>query len=149
MPFFYRGIALRHERERISKRDLDGLAPPIQDLMDLDDHRWRSEADWVSTARSAPHGAEPVSLHLELTERNIDAIERSSCDELLERLILQTQKAYDAIPDRDELLERWSDNTNTHIYPYPQDAERLWLDRYLRENPTKFERHLTHLTDSH
>lgn len=149
MPFFYRGTALRHERERISKRDLDVLAPSVRDLMDLGDPRWRSEADWVSAIRSAPGDVEPISLQLELTELNIDAIERSSCDEILESLTLQTQRAYNAIPGNDELLECWSDNTNVHIYPYRQDVERLWLDRYLRDNPTKFERHMTHLTDRH
>jgi hypothetical protein len=147
MPFFYRGTALRHERERISKRDLDVLAPSVRDLMDLDDPRWRSEADWVAAVRNASSDVEPVSVQLELTDRNIDAIESSSCDEILERLTLQTQKAYDAIPSREELLERWSDDANVHIYPYRQDVERLWLDRYLRDNPTKFERHITHLTD--
>ncbi|MBS0234854.1 MAG: radical SAM protein [Proteobacteria bacterium] len=149
MPFFYRGTALRHEQERISKRDLDALAPTAQYLLDRDDHRWRSEADWVSVLRNSSHDAEPISLQLELTARNIETIEKSSCDEILERLTKQTLTAYDAIPGREELLERWSDDQNTYIYPYAQDVERLWLDRYLRENPTKFERHLTHLTDRH
>jgi len=149
MPFFYRGTALRHEQERISKHDLDTLAPSIRNLMDLNDHRWRSEADWVAAFRNSSPDIDPVNLQLELTERNIDAIENSSCDEILERLTIRTRMAYDALPSRGELLERWSDDTNVHIYPYSQDVERLWLDRYLGDNPTKFERHLTHLTDRH
>jgi hypothetical protein len=147
MPFFYRGTALRHERERISKRDLDALAPSVQDLMDLNDHRWRSEADWVAAFRNSPRDIEPVTLRLELTAQNIEAIEKSSCDEILERLTQQTRAAYDLVPSHEKLLKSWSDDANLHIYPYSHDVERLWLDRYLRDNPTKFERHLTHLTD--
>lgn len=149
MPFFYRGTALRYENERISKSDLRRLPAPVLNLMNLDEDRWRSEAEWSSVVRNELYEPQPVTLNLELNSGNIDELERSSCDEIIERVTARTQTAYDAVPSRCELVDNWSDASNANIYPYQNDVERLWLDRYLQQHPIKFERHITHLTDGH
>jgi hypothetical protein len=149
MPFYYRGTALRYESERISRKDLEQLPVSVLGLMDLDDDRWRSESAWVKAVRDMSDEPEPVTLNLELDAKNIDELEQSSCDEIIERISARTQAAYDQLPSRQELVDNWSDASNDDIYPYRNDIERLWLDRYLRRNPITFERHITHLTDRH
>lgn len=149
MPFFYRGTALRYENERISKKDFERLPSSVLNLMDLDDDRWRSESAWIKAVREISDEPERVILQLELDAQNIDELEQSSCDEIIERISSRTRAAYDLLPSRRELVDGWSDASNDDIYPYRNDVERLWLDRYLRSNPIKFERHITHLTDRH
>ena len=147
--FFYRGAALGHEHERITRADIDRLPASILQHSGWSPDDWRSESEWIGKFRQASGTSDRVMLQLELHDANIDEIDDLSCDALIERLSAQTAGAYRALPTRDELVDSWSDPNNALIYPNSADIERLWLDRYLAANPTNFERHLTHLSTTH
>jgi hypothetical protein len=69
-----------------------------------------------------------------------------SCEEIVGELEARSRAAYAALPTRLELCEDCGDAANNRIYPYRQDIERKWLNRYMQKHPIQFERHLTHLS---
>jgi len=149
LTFFYRGAALEHQHERITPADIDLLPQSIRQHPGWKEETWRTERAWVAKLHDEGDKPDRVMLHLELTDRNIDEVEQRSCDELIERLTEKAERAYSAIPARSQLIDGWSDANSEFIYPYSADIERVWLDRYLADNPVTFDRHLTHLSNAH
>lgn len=149
LTFFYRGTAIEHAHERIVSADLDLLPASVRQHPSWKDEVWRSEREWIGDLRRQGDQPDRVMLNLELTDKNIDEIEQLSCEELIERLTEKAARAYGAIPLRSRLMEGWSDPSSEFIYPYTADIERVWLDRYLAENPVQFDRHVTHLATTH
>jgi hypothetical protein len=143
---FYSGLARRFEDDRVTNEILDSQSDRIKAVYRGDRHRWKSEADWVKIMREDSDDDEKDAwLALHLTDANIDRIESMSCDEIVEDLTLRTKAAYHAIPSRRELCEQYSDPANEKIYMFRWDMESRWLDRYLQQYPTDFERELTHI----
>ncbi|MDD2839270.1 MAG: hypothetical protein PHX59_09975 [Sulfuricurvum sp.] len=143
-PLFYSGLARRYENERVSMEILDAQSERVQAIYRGDKANWKSERDWIEFSRTAGPKYESGSVTLTLTDQNIDQIEAISCEEIMDDLSRRTQDAYNSVPSRDELADKYSDPDNNKIYMFLWDMECLWIDRYLKENPTSFERALTH-----
>lgn len=140
--FFYRGLATRHENERLCEADRKMLAAPIR--AEADAH-WHSEREWLDRARTENDGPDAIHLKLILADDNIDWVATASCDEIIGKLTDRAHAAYAALPSRQELREQWADETGTLLYGTKADVESRCLDRYLAHHPVTFERQLTHL----
>lgn len=147
VPYFYAGWASRLEEERIDEATREALPEWLQDLLRAArsaEGACRSEREWIEVLRAASDDSE-VGLILNVTEHNIDALERQSCADIIADLTTRTTAAYDAIPSRAELCERYGDRDGTKIYGLDRCVEMKWLDQHLAAHPTSFERQLTHL----
>ena len=143
-PLFYSGLARRYENERVTMEMLDAQPNRVKAIYREDKDKWKSERDWIEFSRTAKPEHEEGQVSLTLTDKNIDQIEAMSCEEILKDLTKRTQAAYNSVPSREELAEKYSDSDSEKIYMFMWDMECLWLDRYLKEHPTQFERELTH-----
>jgi len=144
-PFFYSGFARRYEDERVTLSLLENQSERIKSIYRKDKETWKSEQEWTEYARTTRHKYEEGSIHLVLTDENIEHIESMSCEAILDDLTNRTQKAYAMVPSQEELAENYADRTSEKIYMFLWDMECLWLDRYLKEHPLQgFERALTH-----
>ena len=144
-PFFYSGLAKHYENERVTMEILDSQSDRIKGIYRNDKDKWKSERDWIEFSRTNNGSQyESGTVSLILTDKNIDRIESMSCEEILDDLTKRTNTAYNSVPSREELAAKYSDSSNEKIYMFMWDMECLWLDRYLKENPTQFERELTH-----
>jgi hypothetical protein len=144
IPMFYSGLARQYENERVTMEMLDSQSNRIKAIYRDDKDEWKSERDWIKYFMDETPISETHSLKLFLTDENIDRIESMSCEEIIEELTLKTQAAYNRIPSREELIEKYSDINNEKVYMFMWDIETVWLDRYLRSNVTEFERELTY-----
>ncbi|MGO8845837.1 MAG: hypothetical protein ACLQFI_10995 [Methylocella sp.] len=143
-PFYYRGLSDQLEEERITEEVRDGLPPQLAALRHADDP-WLSEREWIDHVKNEdPTKPDVVRLILHLDASNIGKIETMPVEEIFKDLEHRTRVAYAAVPSRQELAKHVGDPSNTRIYVHREDVERLWLDRYLRDHPIKFERELTY-----
>jgi len=143
--FFYRGLGVNLEEERITE-ELRQRLPPHVHGYEPHSECWYSEREWIEIAKSA-HDDEPQDLYLKLhlNESIIDQMEALSCDEIISDLEIRTRAIYAAIPSRQELCEHASDSSNKRIYSDYADIENKWFDRHLTIKPMAIERRLTHL----
>jgi hypothetical protein len=145
-PLNYSGRAGRLEDERVTAADLKDLPERVIKSFT---HRknWRSEQEWMDIIQNEQ---EPPSirtlLKLYLNDTNITRIESMSCEEIVADLESRTRAAYHALPTPQELCERCGDAANARLYHGRPDIERLWLNRYLKKHPVRFERQLTFLS---
>ena len=144
IPMFYSGLARQYENERVTMEMLDSQSNRIKAIYRDDKDEWKSERDWIKYFMDETPISKTHSLKLFLTDENIDRIESMSCEEIIEELTLKTQAAYNRIPSREELIEKYSDINNEKVYMFMWDIETVWLDRFLRSNVTEFERELTY-----
>jgi len=143
----YAGWGSRLENERIDEKMRDALPPRVASLIEpmLVRHPWRSEREWIDHFRGEPAAETITDLVVNLTDDNVDRLESMPCDEIFSELNLRTLAAYAAIPTIHELAERYGDKNGVLIYSHDACIERKWLDLHLADNPTRFERQLTHL----
>lgn len=146
-PFFYAGWASRFEEERIDEETRDSLpgwlAPLIQNGAQRD--IWRSEREWIAHIQNINEHPTEVNLILNLTDENIDRLERMSCEAIVAEYEQRTRAAYAAVPSFHELCDLYGDKGGRHIYELERCIEMKWLDRHLAKHPLDFERELTHL----
>lgn len=143
-PFFYSGLARRYEEERVTMAMLDRQPERVRAVYRDDKRHWKSERAWIEHARTAEGKYEAGPVTLVLSDSNIGQIESMSCEAILDDLTRRTRAAYDALPGRSELAEKYADPTNEKIYMFLWEMECLWMDRHLKEHPVVFERELTH-----
>jgi len=145
-PPYYSGLARRYEPERLSMENLDALPTVIKAIFRRDYKQWKSEQEWIEYVRNVPERDSSYMNHftLELNGENIDKIEKMKCDEIINDLFQKTQQTYQLLPTRVQLADKYSDKTNEKVYMHMWDMESLWLDRYLKEYPTIFDRKLTY-----
>lgn len=147
VPYSYAGWGTRLEEERIDERTRDELPLWLHTLLRKArsaEGECRSEREWIEVIRNKGNQSNG-GLILNVTEHNIERLEHQTCDEIIDDLRARTLKAYAAIPDFQELCERYGDRNGTKIYGLERCLEMKWLDRHLQEHPTNFERQLTHL----
>jgi hypothetical protein len=146
-PFFYSGWGARLESERIDERIRDNLPRWLDPLIkgSADEGSWLSEREWIRRIENGASAPQKHSLVLNLNNDNFEELSRISCDQIVSDLMQRTRSAYAAIPTLEELCAKYGNRDETAIYILERCVETKWLDRYLQENPTVFERHLTHL----
>jgi hypothetical protein len=147
VPYFYAGWGSRLEEDRIDEKIRDGLPPWLNTLLRearSADGECRSEREWIEVIRYNSTQRKG-SLILNVTEDNIERLEKQTCDEIVEDLETRTRRAYSIIPSLPELCDRYGNRNGTKVYGLERCLEMKWLDRHLQEHPTKFERQLTHL----
>ena len=148
LPFFYFGWGARQEAERIDEDTRDALPAWMEPLVaraTRAEPRWRSEREWIDFLRAQPP-APPEQPHLNVSvgDDNVEALENASCDEIVADYARRTRAAYAAVPTLEELCARYGDKTSVKVYPLQRCVETKWLDQHLAQNPTYFERRLTH-----
>jgi hypothetical protein len=142
---FYSGLGRNFEHDRVTMETLDKQPDRVKAIYRQDKDRWKSEKTWIEQLRNEKGNENGYGyVCLKIDDSNIDQIESMSCEAILDDLIQRTNTAYGAIPGREELCEKYGDKSNEKIYMFMWDMECLWVDRYLRDNPVHFERHLTH-----
>src|SRR5262249_7662085 len=89
--------------------------------------------------------AEPFDLHLEveLTDRNIDAFETRSCEDLFADMESRGRADIAKLPDWHELASRYTESSNRRAYGRFEVA-RLWVDRFLQQSELDFDAKLLH-----
>jgi hypothetical protein len=141
--WFYNGLSARLERDRLTEEEFLSLPARIKAILRADWKKWKSEARWIDVVRKEdPNAPESLSLRLLVTEDNIDQIENMSCNEILADIEERTRSAYKSIPTRRELCDRWGDINNQRMYMFRDNAERKWLDLFLRQNSMPVDRQL-------
>lgn len=130
-PFGYLGNARRHERERIDELDRDTLAPRVAALCPSR-KEWFSEREWLDRLDDFDKAAPPVDLILRLDTHNIDAVDTTSCDEIVTDLQSKAMAEAAPIPSLRTLGKQVGDRLNRRIYEGRDDIGRLWLDRFRR-----------------
>jgi MoaA/NifB/PqqE/SkfB family radical SAM enzyme len=142
---FYSGLGRRFEDERLTMDILDRQSQRLQAIYREDKNRWLSERDWLEFERNNPDSGSDGELSLILTDKNIEWVEKLSCEEIVEDLTVRTKAAYRSVPSRAELAEKYGDRFNEKVYMFMWEMECLWMDRFLKANPDfQFERLLTH-----
>jgi hypothetical protein len=147
LPFFYAGWGAKLEDERIDEDIRDSLPSWLDPLIKRSscDGFWRSEREWIAHIGSLPDQAVETNLILNVTEDNIDRLESMSCDEIVMEYKARTLAAYTAMPNLQELCDRYGNKENRKVYPLERCITMKWLDAHLMAHPSTFERHLTHL----
>ncbi|MDR1085065.1 MAG: hypothetical protein LBP22_09470 [Deltaproteobacteria bacterium] len=144
-PLFYSGLARRYDDERVTLEMLDNQPDRVKAVYRSDKPNWKSEKDWITWILDGKDAFKPSFLNLNLSDANIDEIERMSCQEIVDDLTLKTKKAYAPIPDTCELADRYGDRTNEKVYMFLWDMECLWVDRFLEQHPEiRIDRELTY-----
>src|SRR5262249_53592596 len=114
--FFYRGFATRFENERITA-DIRDRLPAYVNPVDSPAHEpWHSEAEWIEIVGDEDAPGHDIHLKLFLTEDNIGRLEATSCESIVEQMTARTLAAYDRIPSRAELCEKYGDRGNSRLY---------------------------------
>ncbi len=145
LPLFYSGRAKRLEDERLTERDFAALPPRIRASLREDHVHWRSERRWMETVRQSDGQApERMALSFPISEKSLDWAEKLSCDEIVAQLAARWRAAYRAAPSRQDLCERYGDARSDKVYPRLEQMEKVWMDRFLTENPCTFDIDATH-----
>ncbi|MDD3597716.1 hypothetical protein [Sulfuricurvum sp.] len=147
-PPYYSGLARKYEKERLTSEQIMNLPITVKQYLRSDFKTWKTEKEWVEYVRLLKD-SEKIRLNnshftIELNDKNIDYIESHSCEDILTDLFKRTFETYNQLPPISLLAEKYSDIYSDKVYMYMWDMESLWLDRYLKENPTDFERKLTY-----
>ncbi len=132
-PFFYAGLASRHEPERITEDIRDNLPERINRLRSPRFDNWLSEHEWIPIMLETADQPRKLILKLDVDEDNIDYLETTSCEEIFSERERQYQNSYRSIPALDELCELYGDPTNRKVYIMSRDVEGRWLDMHHRE----------------
>jgi hypothetical protein len=132
-PFFYAGLATRYEDERLTEDDRDNLPAPINELRSGRFGKWLSEREWIPIMRETAAQPRRLLLKLDVDESNIERLETMSCEDIFVQREREYQQSYRAIPELDELCERYGDPENRRIYMMSRDVEGRWLDLHHRE----------------
>jgi hypothetical protein len=142
---FYSGLGRKFEDQRLTMEILDSQPERLKAIYRDDKPKWRSERAWLEWERVNPEVSAEGHLNLILTDRNIDLMEKLSCEEIISDLTLRTKAAYQAVPGRAELAEKYGDPSNDKLYMFMWDMECLWVDRFLKASPNiVIDRNLTH-----
>ena len=131
-PFFYAGLATRYENERLTEDDRDRLPSRINKLRPKKFDTWLSEREWIPVMLETAGKPRRLPLKLDVSETNIDYLERTPCDEVFASREREYQESYRNIPPLDELCFRYGDQTNRRIYVMSRDVEGRWLDLHQR-----------------
>lgn len=129
-PFFYAGLARRYEDERITDETLDALPERIARLRSARFEDWRSERDWIPVMMETATEPRKVQMKLDVSEANIDHLERLSCEEIFAEREQVYRDDYRHMPGLDELCERYGDQDNRKVYMLAKDLEHKWMDRH-------------------
>ena len=132
---FYNGSGKYFEHERPTLEQLQRQSPRVMDLYRGALNNWKTESDWVAAVLDNPDIRSRRWMTLRLTDKNIDQLEKMSCEEIVADLSEQTRRAYEAIPRPEELAEKYSNKTSQKVYMSSWDVEGLWLDRFQAQNP--------------
>jgi hypothetical protein len=132
-PFFYAGLATRYEDERLTEDDRDNLPAPINELRSGRFGKWLSEREWIPIMRETAAQPRRLLLKLDVDESNIECLETMSCEDIFVQREREYQQSYRAVPELDELCERYGDPENRRIYMMSRDVEGRWLDLHHRE----------------
>jgi hypothetical protein len=135
--FFYAGLAPRYENERITEEIRDALPERIGRLRQGKFVDWRSEREWIPLMMEAADKPRRLILKLDVHEGNIDALEKSSCEEIFAARERLYQESYRPIPSPAELCARYGDPESRKVYMMSRDVEGRWLDLHARETGIK------------
>jgi hypothetical protein len=135
IPVSYSGHGRSFEAERPELSDLESLPSRTLDLLKAGLGRWKTEGQWAREILDSGDDVFEDWLTLRLTDRNQDEIEKKSCSEIISELTGRTAAAYGGLPGPHDLAERYADPVSQKLYRTGMEAEALWTDRFLAENP--------------
>ena len=145
IQWFYSGYSKRYENERLTSADFAALPRRIRATLREDHQNWLSEREWRAIVMDASSDEpESMSISFPMNDESMDWAENLSCDEILRELGALWREAYRKAPSRRDLCEKYADPDSEKIYMNIGQAERLWMDRYLAENPCDFDIAHTH-----
>jgi hypothetical protein len=136
-PFFYAGLATRYEDERITEDIRDNLPERVKRLRPHKFDNWRSEREWIPIMMETATQPRKLILKLDVNETNIEHLENTPCDEILDERERQYQDSYCDIPPLEELCARYGDPNNRRIYMMSRDVEGRWMALHQRETGVK------------
>jgi hypothetical protein len=130
--FFFAGLAMRYEGERITEDIRDVLPERIAALTRGRFKDWRSEREWIPIMRETADQPRRLMLKLDVDEANIDELEKSSCDAVFERVERAYQDDYRRFPSIDELCSKYGDPSGRDVYMMSRDLEGKWMSLHAR-----------------
>jgi hypothetical protein len=132
-PFFYAGLARRHEDERLTEDIRDALPERIVKLGRGRFRDWRSEREWIPLLMETASEPRKLAMKLDVHEGNIDRLENSSCEEIFAEQERLYQEGYARMPSLEELCARYGDRAGRKVYMLPRDVEQKWMDMHARD----------------
>lgn len=145
IPLFYSGQARRVEYERLTESDFQSLPERISDILREDKTNWRAEYRWIDYVLQHPVTLpQTVNIPLRINDASLTWAENHSCDEIVNELTVRALVAYQQMPSQYDLCLRYADNNNDKVYFNLAQMERLWLERYFKDNPNAFDINATH-----
>ncbi len=127
-PFFYAGTAVRHECERLTEEDRDTLPDHIRQLRLWGFENWRSEREWLPLLMEAASHPREISLSIEVSEENIDRLEKQSCAVIFLEEKQRFLKSHASEPTIERLCERYGNRSGTKIYSSSNEVIQKLLD---------------------
>lgn len=131
-PWDYRGFGKYLENERPTLDSIKPLPEGVKQFINFDTHK--SESQWI---RWLAEGNIPKRKQrnylIVLSGHNIELIENTTCDEVIDQLRLQDEQFIQAIPPILQLAERFGHRWGKRFYTL-RDLEWKWIERYLDEH---------------
>ncbi|MDR1085013.1 MAG: radical SAM protein [Deltaproteobacteria bacterium] len=131
----YVGWAKFLEKERIHESTNEALPERVRKLAKLDG--LKTEREWFSIIDQGHIDQEVlnVSIMIRLQENNLEWIEETDCEEVVEELKFRRQEAWSVLPPLYRLASAYGDRNNDCLYRL-SELRHLWLDRFARDSPT-------------
>jgi hypothetical protein len=135
--FFYAGLGVRYEDERITEDIRDNLPERVKELRFFRRQDWRTERDWIPLVKETAALPRKLVMKLDVNESNIERLENWSCDDIFAELERTYRDDYRRVPGLDELCDKYGDPSGRKIYMLSRDLEQKWLDMNEQETGVK------------
>lgn len=120
---------------RLKKHEIEALSDELKPH--LNRGAFRTEGEWLALAESGELKTEENrTLLISLTEENIERIENTPFDELIEEVEGLDEAYYASFPSFSELLKAYGDNAGERLFSY-RDLFHFYRRRYALEHGIK------------
>lgn len=138
-PWDYRGRGKKLEEERILASQIKALPEHVRQYINQDPRRYKryylSEAEWISKINTGNYPQKDKRVYIiSVWEDNIDWLETTDCDQILQNMRDEDEQLYRAIPSLPTLAQLYGQKSGKRIY-WLRDLEWKWIDLYLKAHP--------------
>lgn len=138
-PWDYRGRGKQLEDERVLASQVKTLPDNVRQYInqDLKNSRrcYLSEAEWISAIEAGNYPRKDRRVYIiSVWQDNIDHLESTDCDQILQKLRDEDEQLYTAIPSLPTLAQLYGQKSGKRIY-WIRDLEWKWIDLYLKAHP--------------
>ena len=125
------------QNQKIALLDYEKMSDKVKKQFNRNGNK--TPLEWLN---QPPKEVKSRVLTLSLLKSNIEDLEKKSFEEIIANLEQMDDEFYSQIPSFDELLEKYADKNDCHLYT-KKDLYSIYRTRYFRENNLK----ITDITD--